>query len=309
MIDKVDRELLDVLARAPRSSNRAIAQALGLSETTVGVRLERLSTSNVARVVAQRDVRSLGWMVSGFLDVYLRAADLEEVVARLHSNPNVITIYHMAAPPELQVKIAARDLDELSRLALEVVGRDPGVRRVDVNVALGHGHVRAGFGNLESPRSDAPDRSGDLQSQILDILARDGRTSNREIGRHLGVAEATVRARIRALQQKGMLRYILICNPERVGFNALAFVRLRAPPPSLEAISASLSQHPNVFGVTGTTGAHNLLISIYGPNWPETWELCTQVARWSPEVEDPVVRPAISFARHRYDLAFIPAGE
>ncbi|MDB5447135.1 MAG: transcriptional regulator, AsnC family [Phenylobacterium sp.] len=305
MIDKVDRDLLDVLRRNPQISNRAIAQELGLSETTIGVRLERLSSSNVARVIGQQDVRALGWRVSALLDVFLKKTDAEEAVARLNSNPSVVAIYQLVGAPELLVKIAAADIDELSRIALEVIGADPAVKRVDINLALGHGHVRSGFGNLESPRREGPASSGDLQSQITEMLARDGRISNREISRVLGVAEATVRARIRGLQQKGMLRYILICNPERVGYVSLAFVRLRAPPGLLGPITASLSQLPNVFGVTRITGVHNLLMSVYASSWPEAWELCDQISQWSPEIEDPIVRPAVSFARHRYDLTFI----
>ncbi|MBV9993733.1 MAG: AsnC family transcriptional regulator [Caulobacteraceae bacterium] len=304
MIDKIDRELLDVLGRAPQTSNRAIAQALGLSETTIGVRLERLSSTNVARVIAQRDVRALGWHVSAYLDVYLKGGDPEEMVARLHAKPNVVSIFQMAGTPELFVKIAAADLVELSRIALQELGGDPAVRRVDVNVSLGGGHMRAGFGNLESPRlKSLRDGEGDLQDQITEILARDGRISNREISRTLGVAEATVRARIRGLQHKGLLRYVLICNPERVGYNALVFARFRAPPGAVRELSAAICQHPNVFGATVTTGPHNLLVSIYAPSWPQAWEICGQIT--DGPAEDVQLRPATSFAHHRYDLAFI----
>ncbi|MBV9511890.1 MAG: AsnC family transcriptional regulator [Caulobacteraceae bacterium] len=307
MIDNVDRDLLDVLRRDPRVSNRAIAQALSLSETTIGVRLERLSGNNIARVIAQRDFRALGWTLSALCDVYLKDVDPEEVMARLHASPNVVTIYKMAGPPELVVKVAARDIEELTRLTLGVIGGDPGARRVDVQLCLGYGHVRAGFGNLESPRGPGPDSGGDLETRIAEILARDGRISNREVGRLLGVAEATVRSRISALQQKGMLRYILICNPERVGYAALAFLRLRVQLPQLGALTARLSQHPWVFGATQIAAPHNLVVSIYAPSWPEAFELCGQVMRHSPDIEDPVVRPAVSFARHRYDLTSIPA--
>jgi DNA-binding Lrp family transcriptional regulator len=305
MIDAIDRQLLDLLRGNPHISNKAMAQALGVSDTTVGVRLERLSSKNIARVIAQRDVRALGWRISGQCDVFLKDVDPEEVLSRIHAHANVITIYRLAGPPELTIRLAARDLEELTHVALEVVGSDPDVRRVDLQIFTGHGHVRAGFGNLESPRHEGPAPEGDLQSQIMEILSRDGRISNREISRMLGIAEATVRARIRAMQQKGLLRYILVCNPERVGYNALVFMRLRLPPPLIPQFMADTLHNPNIFGCTGLTGEHNLGLAIYAHDWPHAWELCSQLSQWSPHVEDPIIRPAISFARHRYDLAFI----
>ena len=307
MIDNVDRRLLEILRGDPRISNRAIAQALGLSETTIGVRLERLSVNNIARVIAQRDVRAMGWRISGHCDVFLKDVDPEEVLARVNAHPNVITIYRLAGPPELMVKIVASDLDELARIALDMIGSDRGVRRVDLQICLGHGHTRAGFGNLESPRPARADLEGDLQAQIMEILARDGRISNREISRMLGVAEATIRARLRVLQQNNMLRYILVCNPERVGYTSLAFMRMRLPSPEIDGFMASIAQNPNIFGATRLTGEHNLGVAIYAADWPNAWELCSQISRWSPRIEDPVIRPAISFARHRYDMAFIAA--
>ncbi|MBV9843355.1 MAG: AsnC family transcriptional regulator [Sphingomonadaceae bacterium] len=306
MIDQIDRAILQLLRNDPQTSNRSIAQALAVSETTIGVRLERLSSTNVARVIGQRSVRALGWTMSALLDVYLAAGDAEEVISRIHDLENVVTVYQVAGTPELLVKIGGSDIAELTRIAIERIGRDRGVRRVDTYVCLGHGHVRSGFGNLESPRVADPLSGDTLEERITRILARDGRISNREVARAVGVAEATVRARIRNLQQRGHLNYILICNPERVGYTSLAFIRMRVPPREITRHFERLAESPNVFGVTVVTGTHNLLISVYAANWDELWELCTQLSHASADIEDPVIRPVLRFARHRYDMAFTP---
>ena len=48
----------------------------------------------------------------------------------------------------------------------------------------------------------------DLDRQIVHELHRDGRRAFRDIGRHLGVPEATVRSRVRRMQENRSLRII-----------------------------------------------------------------------------------------------------
>jgi DNA-binding Lrp family transcriptional regulator len=305
LIDEVDARILDLLQSDPRMSNKQIAQATRLSETTIGNRLERMSSQNIARVIGQSDFRTRGWNATAILDVTLHGGDHEPVIGRLNALPNVITIFEMAGPPHLIIKLAAGDLAELTELALGTIGQDQAVDRVDVNLSLTGGHVRAGFGNLEAPHEDPASEGDDLQAKVLAMLARNGRTSNREMARVLGVAEVTVRNRIKALLERKLLRYLLIRNPDKAGFQALAFAKFAVRPADIAPAIRDLSALPNVFGASIHTGPMNLLVSIYGRDWPETHRLFDRMCSMVPMLETPILRPAKRFARHRFELAFV----
>ena len=60
----------------------------------------------------------------------------------------------------------------------------------------------------------------DLDRQLIEILGRDARVSNRKIAGDLGVTEGTVRGRIKRLQQERLIAFTAI-------YAALAFVEFR----------------------------------------------------------------------------------
>ncbi|KAB2964452.1 MAG: Lrp/AsnC family transcriptional regulator [Thermoanaerobaculia bacterium] len=65
--------------------------------------------------------------------------------------------------------------------------------------------------------------------QILDLLQRDARTSNAELGRTLGIAPSAVLERIRKLERRGVIRgYAARLDPALVGSGLLAYIFVQA---------------------------------------------------------------------------------
>src|SRR5688500_1624212 len=58
----------------------------------------------------------------------------------------------------------------------------------------------------------------ELDRRIITMLRADGRRSNREIARTLGVPEATVRYRVRRLTEGGVLKITASVDPEHLGY-------------------------------------------------------------------------------------------
>jgi DNA-binding Lrp family transcriptional regulator len=63
-------------------------------------------------------------------------------------------------------------------------------------------------------------RLDSLDLSIVEILEKNGRTSNRKISRILGVSEGTVRTRIKRLHEDGLLRIIAVRNIDAGGYIA-----------------------------------------------------------------------------------------
>ena len=77
---------------------------------------------------------------------------------------------------------------------------------------------------------------------ILRALQEDGRRSYRSIARDVGVAEGTVRARVRKLETLGALRVVAFVDPARLGNSVLALLALRCG----AFIMSSSSSSPSV---------------------------------------------------------------
>jgi len=99
-----------------------------------------------------------------------------------------------------------------------------------------------------------------VDRQIVAMLQTDGRTSNVDIARHLGVAEGTVRKRLERLLSSGIIRVAAIADPDRLGHSTRIFVGIEADVAQLEAIAERLSMIPEIHSVNIVTGSYDLIV-------------------------------------------------
>ncbi len=104
---------------------------------------------------------------------------------------------------------------------------------------------------------DAVDR------QIIRVLQQDGRTSNVDIARRVGVSEATVRKRLDRLVESGVIRVVATPNPAKVGYATVTFITLDVDLAQLDRIADELMQAPQVRSVYYTTGESDLLVEAW----------------------------------------------
>jgi Lrp/AsnC family transcriptional regulator for asnA, asnC and gidA len=100
-----------------------------------------------------------------------------------------------------------------------------------------------------------------LDRQIISMLQADGRCSNREIARNLGVPEATVRYRVRRLTESGLLRITALVEPERLGYTLTAVVSLQAEAERVPEIARTLAAFPEVMYLVITTGEFDIILT------------------------------------------------
>jgi DNA-binding Lrp family transcriptional regulator len=96
-----------------------------------------------------------------------------------------------------------------------------------------------------------------LDRQIVEQLSHNGRMSNLELGRLLGVSEKTVRARIRRLMDRDGMRIEAVFD--RAPAQSRLIVMLHSEPGQRFAVAARLASLPEVDEVHLTTGAFELI--------------------------------------------------
>lgn len=106
----------------------------------------------------------------------------------------------------------------------------------------------------------------DLNRQIVLMLQKDGRLSNSEIARRLGVTETTVRRRIDRMVEDGIIRVAAVANPFKIGLQTVALISIDVDLPKLEDVARALVAMKEVRYVGYATGAHDIVIEAIFPD-------------------------------------------
>lgn len=73
----------------------------------------------------------------------------------------------------------------------------------------------------------------EIDRQIVDLLARDGRMSFTDLGKATGLSTSAVHQRVRRLEQRGVIRgYAAIIDYDSIGLPLTAFVSIKPIDPS-----------------------------------------------------------------------------
>lgn len=112
----------------------------------------------------------------------------------------------------------------------------------------------------------------DLDRAILRQLEEDGRRAFREIARTLGTSEATVRARVKRMQDLEILRIVAFADPERLGNQQLALAMLSVEPERHDDVVAALTQLPQISYVSTLLGRADICAEIASANNVELWD-------------------------------------
>ena len=101
----------------------------------------------------------------------------------------------------------------------------------------------------------------DVGKAILRQLQEDGRRSYTAIGEAVGLSEAAVRQRVKALTESGVLQIVAVADPITLGFGVMASVGVRVDGDAREA-AETISQVEEVEYCILTSGRYDLLLEI-----------------------------------------------
>jgi Lrp/AsnC family transcriptional regulator for asnA, asnC and gidA len=104
---------------------------------------------------------------------------------------------------------------------------------------------------------DATDR------EIVRLLQRNGRSSNTEIGRALGLTETTIRKRIARLLDEGLVNIVAVPTPRAVGTTMSAIIGVSVDLGQLGSVSETIAALPEVRYLGISTGRYDLIVEAF----------------------------------------------
>tara|TARA_R110002124_G_scaffold9222_3_gene47500 strand:- start:284 stop:799 length:516 start_codon:yes stop_codon:yes gene_type:complete len=101
-----------------------------------------------------------------------------------------------------------------------------------------------------------------IDQAIIDLLRQDGRMPFRAIARALDVAENTVRARVRRMEESDTMRVVAVTDIEAAGYGMLLAIGVQVEGRSPEAVARELAEIAEVFSVNVVVGAQDIEILV-----------------------------------------------
>ena len=122
-LDRIDCDILALLQKDARLSNKELAAAVGLAPSSCLARVQRLRSEGVLRGAhAEVDPQALGVGLQALIAVQLRQHSRAQVKAfwkHALGLPEVLSVFHVAGTHDFQVHVAVRDAHHLRDLALD----------------------------------------------------------------------------------------------------------------------------------------------------------------------------------------------
>lgn len=121
--------------------------------------------------------------------------------------------------------------------------------------------------------------------EIIALLNKDGRMSSAEIARQLDdVSARTIKNRIDALVEKGIINIRSIINPKSIGYSVLADVFIETEPGQLREVAKQLAEFHEVSYVVCATGDTDIIVSVRSRTIEELYSFITEVIGKVPGV-------------------------
>lgn len=111
-----------------------------------------------------------------------------------------------------------------------------------------------------------PTSLDEIDARIVEVFRADGRLSNAEAARALGVSEGTVRRRVDRLVERRVLKFAALTDPRALGLHVEALIGLNVEAGSLDRVGRELAKMREIRFLGITMGALDVLVVARFPS-------------------------------------------
>ncbi|MCW2288499.1 Lrp/AsnC family transcriptional regulator for asnA, asnC and gidA [Leucobacter luti] len=134
-------------------------------------------------------------------------------------------------------------------------------------------------GSLVTEATDEPPWMLDqVDERLIGLLERDGRMSYAELGTEVGLTPGGARARVKRLQERGVVRVIGVTSPHAVGLRSIASLQIEVEG-DIDRVADEISQFPGVRYLVLGSGNFSLLAEVYAQSSSELFSLINRQIR------------------------------
>lgn len=117
-----------------------------------------------------------------------------------------------------------------------------------------------------------------LDQKIVRLLIENARISYSDIGQEVGISRVAVKARIQALEQRGIIEeYTTIINPQKISGAVSCYFEIETLPDTLAEVSKTLEENETITQVYRVTGKNKLHVHAVAASGEEMEKLIREV--------------------------------
>jgi len=126
--------------------------------------------------------------------------------------------------------------------------------------------------------TEAKEELDAIDLQILRLLQENAFTSYEEVGSSVGLAESTVRYRVKKLQELGViLGFTCVVDLRKLGYDLMVFANIDAEAGKEKLAAQKLTRMPNVIGLFAASGSSDLISIVVAKNNEELSQIAEKI--------------------------------
>jgi Lrp/AsnC family transcriptional regulator for asnA, asnC and gidA len=124
-----------------------------------------------------------------------------------------------------------------------------------------------------------------IDYKIIDILAKDSSTTFVDIGKQIGVSDATIHIRVRRLRELGIIgNFTISVNSNLLGYDHLAFMGINVEPGFAEEVGNGLSLFEEILEIHEMHNRFDLLVKIRATDLEDLRDIIVNKIRRLPRL-------------------------
>jgi DNA-binding Lrp family transcriptional regulator len=268
-LNDLDRRIVAALQIDPRASWSQLSGIVGVSETTVLRRVNRMREAGLLIILGAPDPLRCG--LGQPAHVYIRATPGKgaKLAAQLAARSDVRYVSLLGGAHDIMCEFIVPDRGYLSRVVLNqlpatVLGTTTALVLKQFKTSDQWSHAL--LGDVENGRpAPTAGRSeitvaplDEFDTRLLAELSSDGRRSYADLSQDLGLSETAIARRIAALRAADRVYFLAMVDPSALGYELEAFLHLRVDPARLETVCNQLAGAEQLRYVAATTGVSDV---------------------------------------------------
>jgi len=143
----------------------------------------------------------------------------------------------------------------------------------------------------------------ELNLKILSALRFDARKPFLEIARKLGVADATIHARVKKMIEEGIIKgFETIIDDEKLGYKITSFIEIKVKPGTADEAVIALSRIDGVLEVHEIHGHCDILLKVKAKNLAELRDKLVKEIRAIKEVISSEAHTVLKVVKEEHSL-------
>lgn len=140
-----------------------------------------------------------------------------------------------------------------------------------------------------------------IDCRMIQLLQKDGRISNTEIAKKIGISEATVRSRLNRLIAEEYIQIVAVSNPIKLGFEIVGILRIDVDITKIERVMNELKKLKAVWFIVHATGGLDIYTEFVAKSLDELHDLIFNKIYKIDGVTKAETSLILKYIKRRYD--------